>query len=335
MNPMSFKRLFCAAAVAAASLGTLPAQAGYSGVVVFGDSLSDSGNNYLALGPQTAPNPPITPNSDITSNFFVPALPYLGAPIPVYSNGPVWATSFAAALGLNALPSLAGGSNYAFGGAVTGGSSGFPFSLTDQVGMFLGGSGGVAPGSFLYVIAGGGNNARAALTGIAANPANTFAIVGAAAYQYATDVGNMVDALQAAGAQHIVVWNTPNLGTAPALFNQGPAVAGLASSVAQAMNGALDLRLSTEVGVTTFDVFGQVAGVIANPAAYGLSNVTGACLLGACAASEYLFWDGIHPSARGHQILAQAMLAQVVPEPETYLMLALGLAALAWRRRAA
>jgi outer membrane lipase/esterase len=323
MNSISLKRLFCAAAVAAATLSALPVQASYNGLVIFGDSLSDSGNNFIALGGST------TPDAAITSNFFVPTYPSSST---MYSNGPVWATSFASMLGLSAAPALGGGSNFAFGGATTSGGAFVP-SLTQQVGMFLGGTGGAAPSSFLYVIAGGGNNARAALEAIGANPANTFAIVGAASYQYATDVGNMVDTLQAAGAQDIVVWNTPNLGTAPAVFNQGPAVAGLASSVAMAMNGALDLRLSSESGVSTFDLFGQVAGVIANPGAYGLSNVTDACVLGACPANEYLFWDGIHPSARGHQILAEAMYAQVVPEPETYLMLALGLAALAWRRR--
>jgi outer membrane lipase/esterase len=99
------------------------------------------------------------------------------------------------------------------------------------------------------------------------------------------------------------------------------------------MSGALGAALAGEVGVTTFDLSGTFSGVFANPSAYGLSNVTDACLFGQCDASKYLFWDGIHPTARGHEILAQAMYAQVVPEPETYALFALGLAALAWRAR--
>lgn len=332
MFSASFKRFTLVTALAAAAIASMPAQAAYSGLIVFGDSLSDSGNNYIALGPATAPFPPITPNTDITSNGFVPSLPYQGAPIPVYSNGPVWATHFAAALGLSATPSLAGGGNFAFGGAVTSGTSGFPFSLTDQVAQFLGATGGAAPASFLYVVAGGGNNARAALGAIAGG-ADVFGTIGATAFNYATDVGNIVDSLQAAGAKDIVVWNTPNLGTAPAVIAQGAQAIGLGTGVASAMNGALNARLAGEVGVQTFDLFGSVAGIIANPAAYGLSNVTDACLLGACNASEYLFWDGIHPSARGHEILAGLMVAQVVPEPETYLLFAIGLAALAWKGR--
>jgi len=322
--------------VAAATVASLPAQAGYDGLIIFGDSLSDSGNNYIAMGPLTAPNPPITPSAAIANNGFIPTLPYLGAPVPVYSNGPVWATSFASSLGLApfSAPSLLGGGNFAFGGAVTGGTEGFPFSLTDQLDQYLDATGGTAQADYLYVVAGGGNDARAALDAIAANPANALAIIAATATQYASNIGSIVDDLQTAGAQSIVVWNTPNLGTAPAVLAQGAGAAELATSIAGVMNDALGARLAGETGVDTFDLFGAVAGIIAKPGAYGLSNIADACIQGACNAAEYLFWDGIHPSARGHQILASALLAQVVPEPQSYLLVALGLAALAWRSRA-
>lgn len=324
MLSSSLKRFFLATAVAAAAVASLPAQAAYGGLVIFGDSLSDSGNNFIAQGGTT------TPYADITSNFFIPTYTY--APAGVYSNGPVWATSFASSLGLSAAPALAGGMNFAFGGARTSGGEPPP-SLVSQVGLFLGGTGGVAPGDYLYVVAGGGNNARDALQAIAGG-ANAFTTIGATSFQFASDVGNIVDTLQGAGAKNIVVWNAPNLGTAPAVSGVPiPGFADLATGVAEAMNGALAQRLNGEVGVQTFDLFGSVAGIIDNPGAYGLSNVTDACLLGACNADEYLFWDGIHPSARGHEILAQAMYAQVVPEPETYLLFAVGLAALAWRSR--
>jgi outer membrane lipase/esterase len=337
MLPSSLKRFLLTTAVAAAAVASLPAQAAYDGLVIFGDSLSDSGNNFLAIGaapPPGTPIPPITPNAAIADNGFIPALPYAGAPIPVYSNGPVWASVFAQQMGLaaSALPSLAGGKNYAFGGAVTGGSSGFPFSLTNQLGMFLGGSGGTADSSFLYVVAGGGNDARAALDAIAKG-APAFKTIGEVSFNYADYIGKIVDSLQAAGAKDIVVWNTPNLGVAPAVTAQGlPAIA-LGMGVAEAMNGALAQRLKGEAGVQIFDLFGAVNGILANPGAYGLTNTGDACIQGLCDASKYLFWDGIHPSARGHEILANQMYAQVVPEPETYALFALGLAALAWRAR--
>lgn len=333
MLPSSFKRFL---AVAAATLASLPAQAGYSGLVIFGDSLSDSGNNFLAANPP--PNPPtnVTPAAAITDNFFVPSFTYAPSasyPLGVYSNGPVWATSFAASLGLgpSALPVLAGGGNFAFGGAQTSAAGSTP-SLTAQMNMFLGGTGNTAPGGYLYVVAGGGNNARAALDAIGggANIPGTFA---ATAAGYAADIGNIVDTLQAAGAKDIVVWNTPDLGLAPAVSGLGPQTAGLASLLSDTMNAALAARLSLEVGVDIFDLFGLLGDIVASPEAFGLSNASDACILGQCASSDYLFWDGIHPTARGHQILAAAMQAQVVPEPQTLLLAAMGLAALAWRSR--
>jgi outer membrane lipase/esterase len=331
MLSSSLKRLL---AVAAAGLVALPAHAGYSGLVVFGDSLSDSGNNFLALNPP--PNPPtnITPAAAIVSNAFVPTFTYAPSasyPLGVYSNGPVWATSFAASLGLSASPSLAGGTNFAFGGAQTSGGGSTP-SLTDQANMFLGATGGVAPGSYLYVVAGGGNNARAALAAIGGG-ADIPSTIAATAFAFAADIGNIVDGLQLAGADDIVVWNSPNLGLAPAVRSLGLGTMALAAAIGEAMNGALAARLAGEAGVDIFDLFGSVDGIVANPAAYGLSNATDACIEGLCPASEYLFWDGIHPSARGHEILAAAMLAQVVPEPQTALLVAIGLMAIGWRRR--
>jgi outer membrane lipase/esterase len=321
-------------ALAAAAVLPLQAQAQISNVIIFGDSLSDSGNNGLALGlPSGVPQA-------ITSDSYIPSLPYF--PSGNYSNGPVWATSFAAGLGLSAAPSLGGGTNFAFGGArvsVDGTLGGFPYSLRTQVGQFLGATGNVAPSDALYVIAGGGNDARDALASLGASP-SLPEIVGAisqASAQFAINVGALVDTLQAAGAQNIVVWNAPDLGLAPAVRAQGAQAAALGTLLASNMNEALDYRLASETGVTTFDIFSFTNLVAANPAAYGLSNVVNACVTGVCTdPSQYLFWDGIHPSAAGHALLSEAMLAAVVPEPATYLMMALGLGALlVWRKRAA
>ena len=64
---------------------SLPAQASlYSSLVVFGDSLSDSGNNALAGL--------FDPNQLITGNTYIPTNTY--APM-TYSNGLVWASDVA------------------------------------------------------------------------------------------------------------------------------------------------------------------------------------------------------------------------------------------------
>lgn len=329
MRHSSFGRLLSVSAFVIAAASGMPAQAApFSGMFVFGDSLSDSGNNFLAGL--------YDPAQTITGNTYVPSNTY--APAGTYSNGPVWASYFASIIGVPLAPSLGGGSNFAFGGATTGtpgpGPGGFPYSLRVQAGQFLGATGGVAPADALYVVEGGGNNARAALVAIFGG-ADPIATAGAAASAYADDVGDIVDELQAAGAQHIVVWNAPNIGLAPAVAAGGPAAVGIGSFLATAMNDALAARLTLETGVTTFDLFGFGALVAGNPAAFGLTNVTDAC--GAVAGancSQYAYWDGIHPTTAAHRALANSLAVTLqVPEPQSYALFALGLVAVALQAR--
>ncbi|MBP8789668.1 MAG: PEP-CTERM sorting domain-containing protein [Candidatus Dechloromonas phosphoritropha] len=39
---------------------------------------------------------------------------------------------------------------------------------------------------------------------------------------------------------------------------------------------------------------------------------------------DHLFWNGIHPTTQGHELIARPALAEI-PEPETLLLLAIGL----------
>ncbi|MEO6032485.1 MAG: hypothetical protein ABIP61_11385, partial [Burkholderiaceae bacterium] len=90
MHRSRFSGLLAAGALALATFVSMPAQAGpYSGLFVFGDSLSDSGNNFLAGL--------YDPTQTITGNSYVPSNTY--APNGTYSNGPVWADYFASILG--------------------------------------------------------------------------------------------------------------------------------------------------------------------------------------------------------------------------------------------
>lgn len=323
--------------VAAVGLaGSLAAHA-YSGLVVFGDSLSDSGS-AANLGA-------FDPGQTITGNSYIPSAAYASS---TFSDGPVWATKLASQLSSagylpgayalapawNLSPGLTGGTNFAIGGAVTNG--GFP-SLSAQVATFtsnfaLFGS----PTNALYVIAGGGNNVRAAVTSIAATPASFGSILGNAAFQYANDIGNMVDALQAKGVanSNIIVWNTPNVGLTPAVLAQngpgGPTLGSpsfFATTVSDALNGALANRMASETGVRVFDLFGFINAAVANPASLGLSNVKDACGAAAngisCATA--LFYDGIHPTTFAQGKVADAMFAMAVPEPSEVAMMIAGL----------
>ena len=312
--------------VAAAVFVSTGAAAGYSGLYVFGDSLSDPGNLAAAIGAD--------PTQVISGNGYIPDRPYASLQ---FSNGDVWARTYASAIGLGSfgLPFGVGGGNFAFGGArVSADGPGLPPSLTTQeTAFFLGSHGGVAPSDALYVIAGGGNDARDALAA-AAVAADPFAVIGAAALAYAVGIGNLVDQLQASGAQHIVVWNVPDLGLAPAVTTLGAGASFLGSIVSQSMNSALSTRLAAESGVTLFDLFGAIDSFVSSPGAFGLVNVTDACgAIVGCDPSTSLFWDGIHPTSAGHALLAQEMIAATVPEPADYVLLLAGLFAISRRIR--
>ncbi|MGZ8259924.1 MAG: SGNH/GDSL hydrolase family protein [Caldimonas sp.] len=305
--------LACLGAAAAASAGP------YDEAFFFGDSLSDAGNVAIAIG--------ANPGQVITGNTYIPSQPYASGQ---FSDGDVWARTFSAALGIapSGLPSLSGGGNYAFGGArIATDGAGLPPSLAAQQAMFLGDHAGSAPADALYVIAGGGNDARDAFAA-AAVVMDPTGIIAAAASAYAMATGALVDQLQAAGAAHIVVWDVPNLGLAPRIAAFGAGASFLGSLIAQSMNGALEARLAGEAGVSIFDVFGLQTQIAANPAGFGLVNATDACGgIAGCDASTYLFWDGIHPTEAGHDIFAQGMLVVVgVPEPAEIALMLAGLA---------
>src|SRR6476619_2864185 len=139
MKRSSLRHLL-SAAVVALSVGAVASAeaASYTSLVVLGDSLSDNGNNALAGL--------YDPAQVVTGNTYVPSSTY--APAMTYTNGPVWATYFASLLGVPILPSLAGGTDFAFGGATTGtsgsGPGGFPYSLLTQTAQYLGATGNLA-----------------------------------------------------------------------------------------------------------------------------------------------------------------------------------------------
>ena len=338
MRSIRFHQIVLGATLTAASLC---AQAiSFTGLYVFGDSLSDSGNNNLVFGGLTGPAP--------SSATFIASLPYAASPAgayrPTYSNGPTWVTSFAAGLGLTAFsaPSLAGGGNYAYGGArMTVDGTGvppfvpapFPASLQTQLNGYLASR--PVSATAMYVIAGGGNDVRAVGDAVAANPANIVALTTAGATAFAASARQMVNTLRGAGAMNVVVWNVPDVGKSPAAgAGVGPA-AGAASFISGAFNTALS-QLLVGSGAVLFDVNALIGNIVANPAGFGMTNVTQACGFAGngCNPGTALFWDGIHPTAYAQSIVGGAMLT-AVPEPSSMLMLAVGIGALlAWRRRA-
>jgi outer membrane lipase/esterase len=334
---MSFRLLARAVAGFGLCTAALSASASiYSGLVVFGDSLSDSGNNAVLMTQAYGGTlPPVSIDNDSVFST-VPSS------FGTYTNGKVWTQYLAQSLGVGLTPSLLGGSNYAFGGARTGVNGndipqlpGFPYSMRTQLDSYLGATGHTADPNALYVVSGGGNNVRAALEAIAAG-ADVQATSAATVAAYAADMAGLVSDLKLAGAQHVLVMNTPNFGLTPLAHAMN------ASADATALSRAMDMALAGALagsGVKTFDMFGFLTETVEAGAASGFSNWTNACAaaVNACDVDTSLFWDAIHPTTLAHQQLAAAVLATAVPEPDVAMLLALGLVvvALGARRRAA
>ena len=290
-------RLLLCVALAGPTLAVPPAQAGsFSAVVFFGDSVSDSGNVALAIGrPSGVPQ-------IVSGNSYIPDYPYY--PSGRFSNGPVWAEKYAAKLGVSAVPSLLGGTDFAWAGARTGGADVPVPTLTTQANQFLAAAGGVAPATALYVVAEVGNDARDALSAIAGG-ADVAQTIRAASAAYASHVGAIVDTLRAAGARRFLVFNNVNLGLVPAITAQGPGASALATALTATMNQALFDRLDDQPGVRIFDTFSFLTRVVRHPAQYGFVDASVACgaVVGADC-SRHVFWDGLHPTARMHELIA-------------------------------
>lgn len=306
----------------------------YSGLYVFGDSLSDTGNVYLATGGLEPVSPPYSKGR--------------------FSNGNLWVQDVAASLGLGPVtPSLAGGNDFAVGGAQTGATdanvytNANPFQqasdLTAQLKSYNARGLSAQPNA-LYSLWIGSNDVDALIAAVAAGKL-TAAQVPQDIGQAMGNIAAVVSGLAADGMKTLLALNVPDLSKTPdsiaATGGSPTALAGIQALSAEfdlALQQTLD-QLATADGfkLTLIDTFSSIDAIVANKSAYGLTNVTGSCYTGGFTAAQpgtvcanpnqYLFWDGLHPTAAGHQLTADAVLAQV-PEPGSFGLLAIGLAGL-------
>jgi phospholipase/lecithinase/hemolysin len=297
----------------------------FSSFIVMGDSLSDTGNAFRATSTAPGPAVPVSP-------------PYFQGH---FSNGVMWIEDLATALGLQITPSLAGGTNFAFGGAKTGFDVHDLFqhdlgiaipslrtqvtayrttlldpTLTDPTRMRR------APADALYVVWGGANDLREAIQ---------QGTQGATPAQIASDtVGNLVDiirTLQSFGAIYFLVPNLPDLGLTPQQVARGPQAMQLGTALSTAFNSALEpalqqLETTLPVQIARLDIATHFQEVTANPQQFGVANVTDACLSGdpfapgtVCANPDsYIFWDAIgHPTAVAQALIADFALPVLPP----------------------
>ena len=280
----------------------------YSSFVVFGDSLSDSGNIAHALGLPTG--------SSFTTN-----------------PDPVWARIVAHTFRSPGLHSLSGGSNHAFGGACVNPDSPCTVpvpGIGQQIDQYLSSRpSGAADPDALYAVWGGANDVlavaeAAASTSPGVRAVNPRAATLAAARAYTDHIRR----LQEAGARHVVVFNLVDAGETPFARRAGdPRIPAALTALVTLYNEELDAGFrSLDAGIVPINTFALFGEVLQDPTTYGFTNVHGA----ACSPSErlpvcgpsgsgsrvtydpgtnrsHLFADDKHPSGAAHEIVASVV----------------------------
>jgi outer membrane lipase/esterase len=301
----------------ALALAPLASAGSFSSVISFGDSLSDTGNISFATG--GFPPPPYTPGR-FTSNF------QDGTP------GQVWVEHVSAHFGASSVSTLNGGTNYAWGGSRIGpDNAGFPPSLLDQHNFYLNDASGMADPNALYTVFGGGNDVIAGATGDSVAGVSTI-------------INNLADA----GGKFFFVPNLPDIGMTPQGLDDaatGAALSVLTMDFNDELSLALDaIEQARDITIIRFDLFSLFNDVIADPMAFGLTNVADRCFDEGAGTlcndvDSYLFFDGIHPTAQGHALVAgyaiDAIEAALVPLPAALPLLLAGLGVLGLVRRRA
>lgn len=306
---MKHKHLLIAAALA--GIGAAPAAAApYTDLYVFGDSLVDAGNIQIVTG----------------GAFPRPGLGYFDGR---FTNGPDYTDLLSQYwFGSYTTPSLAGGNNFAFGGARAADNSGFSGASQDsipdlgaQVGAYLARSGGAADSNALYVITATGND-------IFAIEDNRINGLSQEAYidLVAGTIAVQVDALDNAGARNILLTGVPNAGVASAY----------------ALQSAIDLALAgieLDAELFLFSFFDFYETMLTDPAELGLpmQDLSTTCIAarplvnGTRDCTGIFSFDGTHPSAEIHAALFREVLAQV-PEPAAVALFGLGIIGLGMAR---
>ncbi|WP_335930633.1 SGNH/GDSL hydrolase family protein [Nostoc sp.] len=246
---------------------------------VFGDSLSDTGMVFRATGGMYPPNPTY----------------YQGR----YSNGRVWIEYLAESLHLSSKQT----NNFAYGGATTGsvGNSYVP-SLLNQVQSFTQ-THQKTNSDALYVLWAGANDYLQGVSS-ATVPVKNLTIA--------------INSLTDVGAKKILVGNLPDLGQLPATRTSTNSVN--LSALTQAHNQGLRRSLKilsqqhSDLEIVVLDANTLYRDAIANPAAFNFTNVITPCLSGSSICSnpdQFLFWDGIHPTAAAHRIIGKTAFSTI------------------------
>jgi outer membrane lipase/esterase len=166
------------------------------------------------------------------------------------------------------------------------------------------------------------------------------------AVQAAANIATCVQTLYDDGARNVIVSNLPDLGQIPRYrgSSQQTQASQLTATFDTALANDLTALSPTTAGLklSRLDLLTLFQQLMATPSAFGLTDVKDSAYTGdtndvgngtaVADPSGYLFWDDVHPTAAGHQLIANAAYTLAVPEP-TSVGLFVAVIALGTRRR--
>jgi phospholipase/lecithinase/hemolysin len=270
-----------------------------TGIVSFGDSLTDVGNYYAATGDVSPPS-------------------FLNYENGRFTNGLNWVEYLAKDLGVAApTASSGGGTDYAYGGATTGtGTTVSTFinatatvpNIGTQIATYL--SSNTPTAGQLFTIWGGANDFL--------NAGQTNPLIPA------ENIAAEIIALAQAGAKQFIVPNLPPLGNLPVTSSMQPPIPQELNALTQAFNAilqgeAIQLENAYGIQIQILDVYGLTENVLNDPSKYGFTNSTSDAVEDnfGTNAQGYLFWDPVHPTTYADSLIAAA----AVPEPSSVVLL--------------
>ena len=308
MSNNIFQKLrFCIlAACLLLSVNSALAQQNFTDFVVFGDSLSDTGN-LASLSPVNLPFP-----------FFENRI----------TDGPVAIDYLSASIGKAAIASAEGGNNYSIAGGNLIGID--EEDIFQQISNYLDRVNGVVDDQVLHFFMIGGNDLRGLRSITNTEFANNNIAV-------AVDV--LLDQLQRlhdAGARQFFVVNVANVGRIPETLQReagDPGVGARATVYVKTYNQLLSAELSsfrkqTGDAVFEFDLFTELERLLNSPSSFGFTQTTVGCFdIGSfdfhpdCVFGlrfdRFVFFDNLHPASETNRLIGNAMVANLAAGPPT------------------
>lgn len=268
---------------------------------IFGDSLVDNGNLYRLTGNQFPTSPPY----------------FQGR----FSNGPVWSEILGSSLQIVPAASV----NFAVGGSSSGNVNtlsgllgaqlpSLPFQINTQFNQFT--SQTPLDPNALFAISVGANDYLV----------RPLILRATSSQPVVNNISTAVNTLIDKGARNIIVSNLPTLGSTPQ--EQALGTATVSTNLTLEHNRNLNIALSAiarsrkDVNIIPLDVNAVFTEVTAKPDRFGLTNVSEPCFNRAVGTlcsnpNQYLFWDELHPTTKGHELIAQ-YAAAVINAPKTF-----------------